>query len=188
MPIVRINAARVDADPTIPQRLENGIATELDNIYRETLQQVVDGQRQHPIDLRAWLPRAPALLAASRSANDRLFVATDGSEPDRVFLWCQREAGRGWYVLWLLGPSGRWDGLTRYIAQNLVDAGFGAINGHFSANVDMPVIARMATLLSPPRGDYRGGVWVPSANGGTFRIRLDLGLQRLIDAGAPVEA
>ena len=130
----------------------------------------------------------PGSVMRAIELGDILAIATDGTENHRIAIWGNQVAGQGIFINHLWGPSGRHLGLLRWLAQKLVDRGFGANFGHFQ-NIDMPMIAIAKSIVLPQAGGYTGnnGAWVNNANGRLCRVRLSTALTRLIAANAPVE-
>ena len=116
--------------------------------------------------------------------------STDTLEPERIVVWGQRTPN-GVALLHVWGPSERFNGVLRFIAQKLVDIGLGAEWGHFP-NIDTPLCNRAKQIVLPDTGDYipraNGTLrWVSSPTGGICRVVLQTALNRLVAAGAPVE-
>lgn len=131
---------------------------------------------------------SPAAIMRAIEDGDVIAIGrTNGVEPHRVAVWLHHEPGQGIWINHLWAPSLRYRGVTRWVAQKLVDRGFGMMFGHF-ANIDMPQIHAMKAIVLPQIGDYDGANnWTNDPNGRTCRVRLIIGLNRLIAAGAPVE-
>lgn len=168
------------------------VTPELLSQYGEAIQQrIADESERYTVETGQGFGRLSIGYGAiERAISEGAFIyvgQADVAEGHRIIIWAHREQ-QGIFIDHVWGPSERALGLLLYIAQRLTDAGFGQRFGHFPNN-NMPVVvqAKNATRAVAGRYGANGVTWTNTAAGNLLRVRIDLGLSRLIAAGAPVE-